>query len=44
MATIKNGQFVRVLPKTGFDCNTKYFYAARLVIGCAGGVPGGAWR
>ncbi len=27
MATIKNGQYVRVLPKTGFDCDTKFFYA-----------------
>ena len=28
MATIKNGKYVRVLPKSGFDCNTKYYYAA----------------
>ena len=27
MATLKNGKFVRVLPKTGYDCNTTYFYA-----------------
>ena len=27
MATIKNGKFVRVMPKTGFDCNTSYYYA-----------------
>ena len=28
MATIKNGNFVRVMPKSGFDCNTSYFYAS----------------
>lgn len=28
MATIKNGKYVRVVPKSGFDCNTKFFYAA----------------
>jgi len=28
MATIKDGKYVRVLPKSGFDCNTKYFYAS----------------
>jgi hypothetical protein len=27
MATIKDGKFVRVVPKSGFDCNTSYFYA-----------------
>jgi Periplasmic binding protein len=27
MATIKNGQFVRVQPKSGFSCNTTYFDA-----------------
>ena len=27
MATIKNGKFVRVMPKKGFDCNTSYYYA-----------------
>jgi ABC-type branched-subunit amino acid transport system substrate-binding protein len=27
MATLKNGKFVRVLPKQGFDCNTTYFKA-----------------
>jgi hypothetical protein len=27
MATIKNGKFVRVMPKSGFDCNTSYYYA-----------------
>jgi ABC-type branched-subunit amino acid transport system substrate-binding protein len=27
MATIKNGKYVRVVPKSGFDCNTSYFYA-----------------
>jgi ABC-type branched-subunit amino acid transport system substrate-binding protein len=28
MATIKNGKYVRVMPKSGFDCNTKYFFAS----------------
>jgi len=28
MATLKNGKFVRVLPKTGYDCKTTYFYAS----------------
>ena len=28
MATLKNGKFVRVLPKSGYDCNTTYFYAS----------------
>ena len=28
MATIKNGKYVRVMPKSGYDCNTKYFYAS----------------
>jgi ABC-type branched-subunit amino acid transport system substrate-binding protein len=28
MAKIENGKFVRVMPKTGFDCNTKYYYAS----------------
>ena len=27
IATIKNGKFVRVMPKKGFDCNTSYYYA-----------------
>ena len=27
IATIKNGKFVRVTPKSGFLCNTHYFYA-----------------
>jgi ABC-type branched-subunit amino acid transport system substrate-binding protein len=28
MATIKDGKYVRVMPKSGFDCNTKYFFAS----------------
>ncbi len=28
IATIKNGKYVRVLPKSGYDCNAKYFYAS----------------
>jgi hypothetical protein len=28
MATLKNGKYVRVLPKTGYDCHTTYFYAS----------------
>jgi ABC-type branched-subunit amino acid transport system substrate-binding protein len=28
MATIKNGKYVRVTPKKGFDCNMTYFRAA----------------
>jgi hypothetical protein len=27
MATIKDGKYVRVMPKTGFDCNTSYYHA-----------------
>jgi hypothetical protein len=27
IATIKNGKFVRVMPKSGFDCNTSYYKA-----------------
>lgn len=27
IATIKNGKFVRVMPKTGYDCNTHYYLA-----------------
>ena len=27
VATIKNGKYVRVMPKSGFDCNTSYYYA-----------------
>ena len=27
VATIKNGKFVRVMPKSGFDCNTSYYNA-----------------
>jgi ABC-type branched-subunit amino acid transport system substrate-binding protein len=27
IATIKNGKFVRVMPKSGFDCNTSYYNA-----------------
>jgi ABC-type branched-subunit amino acid transport system substrate-binding protein len=28
MATIKDGKYVRVTPKQGFDCNTTYYYAS----------------
>jgi ABC-type branched-subunit amino acid transport system substrate-binding protein len=27
VATIKNGKFVRVMPKSGFDCNTSFYHA-----------------
>jgi len=33
IATLKNGKYVRVLPKHGYDCNTSYYFASSSAAG-----------